>query len=184
MACRLFGAKPLSEPVLIIVNWTLRNILQGNFNQNTKLFIHQNASENIVCEKEAFSPGGDELTRGGWPRKKYSPHPWPRSQTRSYRAYQDTQTPLFSNPLMLPFDTQVCHKWQICLRFHQIIKVILEMAFSAHCTLNWKLNRIFRTGISKVAQKCTWCCERCMTAPHWARRWCKLVQWCMKAWLR
>ena len=42
--------------------------------------------------------------------------------------------PLFSNPLMLPFDTQVCHKCQICLRFHQILKAILEMACSAHCT--------------------------------------------------
>ena len=27
----------------IIVNWTLRNKLQGNFNQNTKFFIHENA---------------------------------------------------------------------------------------------------------------------------------------------
>ena len=33
-----------------IFNGTLRNKLQWNFNQNTKLFIHENASENIVCE--------------------------------------------------------------------------------------------------------------------------------------
>ena len=47
MACRLFDAKPLSEPMLDFVNWTLRNKLQYNFNQNTKRFIHENASENI-----------------------------------------------------------------------------------------------------------------------------------------
>ena len=33
-------------------------------------------------------------------------------------AYQATQILLSSNPLILPFDTQVCHERQICLRFH------------------------------------------------------------------
>ena len=37
----------------VIVNWTLRNNLQWNFDQNTKLSIHENASENIVCEMAA-----------------------------------------------------------------------------------------------------------------------------------
>ena len=44
----------------VIVNWTLRNKLQWNLNQNTKLFIHQNASSNIVCEMAAI------LFRGRW----------------------------------------------------------------------------------------------------------------------
>ena len=60
MACRLIGAKPLSKPCWVIVNWTLRNKLQWNFNQNTKLFIHGNAYENIVCEMAAI------LSRGRW----------------------------------------------------------------------------------------------------------------------
>ena len=51
------------------------------------------------------------------------PHPWPHCQTQSYHAYQATQTPLFSNPLMSPFDTKVCHECQICLRFHRILKM-------------------------------------------------------------
>ena len=58
MACRLIGAKPLSGPMLDIVNWTLRNKLQWNFNQSTKLFIHEIALEYVVWEL-----GGDELTR-------------------------------------------------------------------------------------------------------------------------
>ena len=46
MACRLFGARPLSKPMLFFfVNWTPMNKLQWNFNQNTKLFIHENAFE-------------------------------------------------------------------------------------------------------------------------------------------
>ena len=95
-------------------------------------------------------------------QKKIFPHPWPRSETWSYRAYRATQTPLFLNPLMLlPFDTQVCHERQICLRFHWILKVNL----SAHCTSIWKLNRISRTSNNKIAQKCIWCCSR--------------VQWCV-----
>ena len=31
-------------------NWTLVNKLQWNSNQNTKLFIHKNAFENVVCD--------------------------------------------------------------------------------------------------------------------------------------
>ena len=42
----------------VIVNWTLRNKHQWNLNQNTKLFIHQNASENIVCETAAILSSG------------------------------------------------------------------------------------------------------------------------------
>ena len=34
-------------------------------------------------------------------------------------------------------------------RFHRILKVILEMAFSAHCTQIWKWNRISMTIISR-----------------------------------
>ena len=46
----------------VIVNWTLRNKLQWKFNENIKLFIHENASENIVCEMAAILSGGG----GGW----------------------------------------------------------------------------------------------------------------------
>ena len=71
MACRLFGAKSLIINGLapnahylnqcwVIGNWTLRNKLQWNFNQNKKLFIHENASENITCEIVAI------LSRGRW----------------------------------------------------------------------------------------------------------------------
>ena len=70
---------------------------------------------------------------------------------------------------MLPFDTQECHERLICLRFHRILKMILEMAFSAHCTQIWKLSRIYMTNFSKVARKCIWCChraQRCMTTPY------------------
>ena len=38
----------------IIANFTLRNKLQWNVNQNTKLFIHENVSENVVCEMAAI----------------------------------------------------------------------------------------------------------------------------------
>ena len=33
-----------------IVNWTLRNKLQWNFNRNSNIFIRENALENGVCE--------------------------------------------------------------------------------------------------------------------------------------
>ena len=34
----------------LFVNWTLRNKLQWNLNQNTKRFIQEHAFENVVCE--------------------------------------------------------------------------------------------------------------------------------------
>ena len=61
MACRLFGAKPLSKPMQSTVNWTLTNKLRWSFNQNKTLFIYENASENIVCEMAAIFQGEDEL---------------------------------------------------------------------------------------------------------------------------
>ena len=45
----------------VFVNGTHRNKLKWNHNKNTKLFIHENASENIVFETEPFCPGGYKL---------------------------------------------------------------------------------------------------------------------------
>ena len=45
----------------IIIYLTLKNKLQWNFNQNTKLFIHENASENIVCGMTAILSSRDAL---------------------------------------------------------------------------------------------------------------------------
>ena len=61
MACRLCDTKPLSKSMLGYSQMGLRNKRQWNFNQNTKLSIHENASENIVCEKAVIFVQGDEL---------------------------------------------------------------------------------------------------------------------------
>ena len=62
MACRLFGANPLSKPMLgyCIVNWTLRSKLQWNYNQNAKLFVRENAYENVACDMVTI------FSRGKW----------------------------------------------------------------------------------------------------------------------
>ena len=57
MACRLFGAKPLSKPVL---GYCQLQKLQWVSIQDSKLFLHENASENIVCKIAAI------LSRGRW----------------------------------------------------------------------------------------------------------------------
>ena len=62
MARRLFRAMALSKPIWDIITWTLR---QWNLNLNTKLFIRENAPENIVCKMAAI------LSRGRW--VKYKP---------------------------------------------------------------------------------------------------------------
>ena len=52
MACRLTGAKPSSEPMLDYCY--LRNKLQWNLNQDSNIFIQQNAFESVVCETAAI----------------------------------------------------------------------------------------------------------------------------------
>ena len=73
----------------LIVNWTLKNKPQWNWNQNTKLFIHKNAFEKIVCEMAAI------LSRRRWvnvclsippPCSILSSHP-PTSSTQSFNSY-------------------------------------------------------------------------------------------------
>ena len=54
MACRLFGTKPLSKPILGYCQ------LDPWEHQITKLFIPGNVSENIICEMAAI------LSRGRW----------------------------------------------------------------------------------------------------------------------
>ena len=58
MACRLSAPSHYLNQCWVIVNWTLRNKFQWNSNHNTKLFIHRNASENIICEMAAILPRG------------------------------------------------------------------------------------------------------------------------------
>ena len=54
MACCLVGTKPLSLQCWNIVYWILRNKLQLNSNQNTKLFIHENAFENVAWKWQSY----------------------------------------------------------------------------------------------------------------------------------
>ena len=60
MACRLFGTLPWSKQMLGYYQldpWEQKFV---NVNQNTKLFIHKNATENIVSEMAAI------LSRKRW----------------------------------------------------------------------------------------------------------------------
>ena len=54
MACRSPIQNYLNQ-CWVIVNWTFSNKLQWNFNQTSKHFIHENASEYIVCKVAAIS---------------------------------------------------------------------------------------------------------------------------------
>ena len=77
MACRLFGAKPLPEPMLIFVNWTLRKKLKKK-KKNTNKHLK------ISSGKWPFCPRRDGLIDRHF---KLAPHihiripAWRRSQT-------------------------------------------------------------------------------------------------------
>ena len=54
MACRLIGAKPLSEPMLEYCYWTGRNKLQWKFNWNSYFIIQENVFEKVVWKIAAI----------------------------------------------------------------------------------------------------------------------------------
>ena len=60
MACRLFGANPLSKPTLDYYQLDPKEQTSVKFYQNTKIFIHENLSENFVCEM-----AGSHFVQGG-----------------------------------------------------------------------------------------------------------------------
>ena len=57
----LFGAKPLSKPMV----GYFQMYPSEQMYQNTKLFIHENASKTIVCEMAAIFSKGYELKEPG-----------------------------------------------------------------------------------------------------------------------
>ena len=60
MACRLFGAKPLSKPMQGYCQLDHEEQISVKFQSKYKFFIHENAYENIICEMAAI------LSRGRW----------------------------------------------------------------------------------------------------------------------
>ena len=106
------------------------NITYISYN-NAIIYLRENSPiTQTTPEPKLLSQGG------GWPREKMSTPTTPGHAAkpglivliRPFRPHSSR------NPLMLPFDSQVCHGCQVCLRFHWILKVILEMAFSEHCS--------------------------------------------------
>ena len=74
MACRRFGAKPLSQPILFFVSWTLRNMLQWNLYQFTNFPFTKMHLKISSVKRRPFSPGVGVGWGGGWgvkdPRNK------------------------------------------------------------------------------------------------------------------
>ena len=54
MACRLLGAKPLCEPILTYCKCDSKEQTSVKFESNTKLFIHENVLEDVVCKMAAI----------------------------------------------------------------------------------------------------------------------------------
>ena len=58
MACRLDGAKPLSEPMQTYCKLHSKNVFQWNFILNSNIFIQENAFEHVVSEMAAILSSG------------------------------------------------------------------------------------------------------------------------------
>ena len=60
MACAYWTPSHFLNQRWVIVNWILKNKFQWKFNQSAKHFVHENASDNIICEMAAI------LSMGRW----------------------------------------------------------------------------------------------------------------------
>ena len=56
MACRLFGAKPLSEPIVDYYQLDPWNKFSEN-GINTTIFMQENEPENVICKLVAILSG-------------------------------------------------------------------------------------------------------------------------------
>ena len=72
LACRLIYAKPLSEPMLGCCDLDSREQTSVKLLSKYKIFIHENASENIVGETVAILSEADDL------KITIKPMPWVR----------------------------------------------------------------------------------------------------------
>ena len=70
MACRLDGASHYLNQCWDIVNWTLRNKLQWNFNRYSDIFSQENAFENVVCEMASILSRPQCVNDGTWSDEK------------------------------------------------------------------------------------------------------------------
>ena len=107
MACHLFAPSHYLRQCWVIVNCILRTKVQWNFNQNTKLFSHENASENIVCKMATI------LSRGRWV---------------SMVAYSDTRPSA---------DTALTTKWTTSFRSFSSIKWFWIISADQKAFLKW-----------------------------------------------
>ena len=65
MACRLTGAKPLSETMMEYCYLTHGKEFQWNLNRNVYIFIQENAFENVVWKMAAILSRPVNITAGG-----------------------------------------------------------------------------------------------------------------------
>ena len=64
MACRLFGAKPLAEPVLVHCQYEPWYETSVKFEQNEKKKFHsENVFENVICKMVSNLFRGNELIK-------------------------------------------------------------------------------------------------------------------------
>ena len=100
MACRIFGANPLSKLMLGFYQLDkLRNKLQWYFSQKSKFFIQENAFENVVCEMAAI------LSRKRWVKvwrqNAYPAHLYHSSSPVCSLLSHPVSISLFSEPISI-----------------------------------------------------------------------------------
>ena len=88
-ACHLAGAKPLSEPMLDIVNWTLGNKLQWNRNRDLYIFIQENAPEDVVWKMVTILSRPQFVKWMGHPTGSFANAAASLSQHRTLYCYND-----------------------------------------------------------------------------------------------
>ena len=126
---------------LVIVHWTLRNTIKWNFDQNIKLFIHENAPENIVCEMVSI------LSRGKWATWMQLYSTVFQSEVYIFFHPQTSTTNLIlAKQLYFQFGNVQCLFWSINIMPYRVLtsklrttmagfRTVHSQAFVERCTL-------------------------------------------------
>ena len=137
MACHRFGANPLPEQCWLVANWILRNEFQWNMNPHAKLFIHENAFQNVVCEMAAILSRGDEL----------------RTDTKTKAKQGKALVEIFGWPDKGLFFFRNIHTWVVPLSvFYGIILVVIGLV----ATICQEMRQLHVGGMSSGFVAVSW----------------------------
>ena len=135
-----------------IVNWTLSNKFQWNLNDNSYIFIQENASENVACKMASIlsQPQLRELILVH--NTYHKAQPWvPQNQTQILRDIIDSG----HYSLICVTVTSYCYTWPTDIFLHKHISNFIFIRQASGYWINFRSNRNLYQSLAPDNRKCS-----------------------------